>query len=70
MEPTGDGGSASADRVLDADGKVALPGLIDAHRHTDFALVQELFSEFGGSELLLVDVDSPRFRPYSNLSTG
>ncbi|QDX39373.1 amidohydrolase family protein [Salarchaeum sp. JOR-1] len=42
----------SADRVIDAGGKVVLPGLIDAHRHTDFTLVQGLFSELEGEELL------------------
>ncbi|ELZ43074.1 cytosine deaminase-like metal-dependent hydrolase [Halorubrum californiense DSM 19288] len=43
---------STADRVIDASGKVVIPGLIDAHRHTDFALVQGLFSELGGGELL------------------
>lgn len=47
----GDRGAA-ADHVIDASGKVVLPGLIDAHRHTDFTLVQGLFSELGGAELL------------------
>jgi cytosine/adenosine deaminase-related metal-dependent hydrolase len=42
----------SADRVINADGKVVMPGLIDAHRHTDFTLVQGLFSELKGDELL------------------
>jgi cytosine/adenosine deaminase-related metal-dependent hydrolase len=36
---------ATASRVIDADGKVVMPGLVDAHRHTDFTLVQGLFSE-------------------------
>jgi 5-methylthioadenosine/S-adenosylhomocysteine deaminase len=44
--------NASADHVIDADGKVVMPGLVDAHRHTDFTLVQGLFSELGGEELL------------------
>ncbi|ESP89776.1 cytosine deaminase-like metal-dependent hydrolase [Candidatus Halobonum tyrrellensis G22] len=38
--------------MIDASGKVVIPGLIDAHRHTDFTLVQGLFSELGGGELL------------------
>jgi cytosine/adenosine deaminase-related metal-dependent hydrolase len=42
----------SADHVINADGKVVMPGLIDAHRHTDFTLVQGLFSELKGDELL------------------
>lgn len=42
----------SADHIIDATGKVVIPGLIDAHRHTDFTLVQGLFSELGGQELL------------------
>lgn len=29
-----------------------MPGLIDTHRHTDFTLVQGLFSEFQDAELL------------------
>jgi cytosine/adenosine deaminase-related metal-dependent hydrolase len=41
-----------ADRVIDVDGKIVIPGLIDAHRHTDFSLVQGLFSELQGGELL------------------
>jgi len=44
--------SRSAERTIDADGKVVMPGLIDAHRHTDFTLVQGLFSELEGGELL------------------
>jgi 5-methylthioadenosine/S-adenosylhomocysteine deaminase len=44
--------SSTAEHVIDASGKVVLPGLIDAHRHTDFALVQGLFSELNGTELL------------------
>ncbi|SFH06343.1 5-methylthioadenosine/S-adenosylhomocysteine deaminase [Halopelagius inordinatus] len=43
---------SAAGRVIDASEKVVMPGLIDAHRHTDFALVQGLFSELGGGELL------------------
>jgi cytosine/adenosine deaminase-related metal-dependent hydrolase len=43
---------ADADRVIDVDGKIVIPGLIDAHRHTDFTLVQGLFSELQGGELL------------------
>ncbi|OYR56166.1 amidohydrolase family protein [Halorubrum halodurans] len=43
---------ATASRVIDADGKVVMPGLVDAHRHTDFTLVQGLFSELAGDELL------------------
>ncbi|WP_435101374.1 amidohydrolase family protein [Halarchaeum sp. P4] len=43
---------ASADRVIDADGMVAMPGLVDAHRHTDFALVQGLFSDLEGEAVL------------------
>ncbi|GAA0521089.1 amidohydrolase family protein [Halorubrum aquaticum] len=38
--------------MIDASGKVVIPGLIDAHRHTDFTLVQGLFSELAGDELL------------------
>jgi cytosine/adenosine deaminase-related metal-dependent hydrolase len=41
-----------ADRVIDVDGKILIPGLVDAHRHTDFTLVQGLFSELQGGELL------------------
>jgi cytosine/adenosine deaminase-related metal-dependent hydrolase len=53
VEPTeAADGSASADHVIDAKGKVVLPGLVDAHRHTDFTLVQGMFSELGGEELL------------------
>ena len=53
VEPTDSAdGSQSADRVIDAGGNVVLPGLIDAHRHTDFTLVQGLFSELAGAELL------------------
>ncbi|SEG63749.1 amidohydrolase family protein [Halobellus limi] len=53
VEPTESGDrTATADRVIDASGKVVIPGLIDAHRHTDFTLVQGLFSELDGSELL------------------
>jgi 5-methylthioadenosine/S-adenosylhomocysteine deaminase len=53
VEPTeAADGRASADHVIDAEGKVVLPGLVDAHRHTDFTLVQGLFSELGGEELL------------------
>jgi cytosine/adenosine deaminase-related metal-dependent hydrolase len=44
--------AAAAEHVIDASGKVVIPGLIDAHRHTDFALVQGLFSELDGDELL------------------
>lgn len=43
---------ADADRVIDADGGIVIPGLIDAHRHTDFTLVQGMFSELQGGELL------------------
>jgi cytosine/adenosine deaminase-related metal-dependent hydrolase len=43
---------SSAEHVIDASGKVVIPGLIDAHRHTDFTLVQGLFSELGGEELI------------------
>ena len=43
---------STAEHVIDASGKVVLPGLIDAHRHTDFTLVQGLFSELSGNELL------------------
>ncbi|WP_459808266.1 amidohydrolase family protein [Halopiger thermotolerans] len=43
---------SSAEHVIDASGKVVIPGLIDAHRHTDFTLVQGLFSELSGGELL------------------
>jgi 5-methylthioadenosine/S-adenosylhomocysteine deaminase len=44
--------SSTAEHVIDASGKVVIPGLIDAHRHTDFTLVQGLFSELDGGELL------------------
>jgi len=44
--------NTTAEHVIDASGKVVIPGLIDAHRHTDFTLVQGLFSELGGGELL------------------
>lgn len=40
------------DQIIDVDGKLVIPGLIDAHRHTDFTLVQGLFSELQGGELL------------------
>ncbi|NIC00969.1 amidohydrolase family protein [Halobacterium sp. R2-5] len=43
---------SEAAHVIDAEGKIAIPGLIDTHRHTDFALVQGLFSDLGGAELL------------------
>lgn len=43
---------STAEHVIDASGKVVMPGLIDAHRHTDFTLVQGLFSELEGGELL------------------
>ena len=43
---------STAEHVIDASGKVVIPGLIDAHRHTDFTLVQGLFSELNGTELL------------------
>ncbi|OYR45181.1 amidohydrolase family protein [Halorubrum sp. Ea8] len=43
---------STAEHVIDASGKVVIPGLIDAHRHTDFTLVQGLFSELPGDELL------------------
>ncbi|NHX36503.1 MULTISPECIES: amidohydrolase family protein [Halolamina] len=43
---------STAEHVIDASGKIVIPGLIDAHRHTDFTLVQGLFSELDGSELL------------------
>lgn len=43
---------STAEHVIDASGKVVIPGLIDAHRHTDFTLVQGLFSELDGEELL------------------
>ncbi|WP_245851630.1 amidohydrolase family protein [Halorubrum persicum] len=43
---------STAEHVIDASGKVVIPGLIDAHRHTDFTLVQGLFSELSGGELL------------------
>lgn len=43
---------ADVDRVIDVDGQIEIPGLIDAHRHTDFTLVQRLFSELQGGELL------------------
>ncbi len=53
VEPTEPGDRDSdAERVIDASGKVVIPGLIDAHRHTDFTLVQGLFSELSGDELL------------------
>lgn len=55
VEPTADadgGTAADADRVVDGEGKVAMPGLIDAHRHTDFALVQGLCSDLSGADLL------------------
>lgn len=53
VEPTEDGDRRSgADRVIDASGQVAIPGLIDAHRHTDFSLVQGLFSDLDGGTLL------------------
>jgi cytosine/adenosine deaminase-related metal-dependent hydrolase len=53
VEPTESGDrTATADRVIDASGKIVIPGLIDAHRHTDFTLVQGLFSELDGTELL------------------
>lgn len=43
---------SAPEHVIDASGKVVIPGLIDAHRHTDFTLVQGLFSELDGAELL------------------
>jgi len=46
-----DRGSTAA-HVIDGSGTVVIPGLIDAHRHTDFTLVQGLFSELAGDELL------------------
>jgi 5-methylthioadenosine/S-adenosylhomocysteine deaminase len=53
IESTGPSdGSPTAEHVIDASGRVVIPGLIDAHRHTDFTLVQGLFSELGGDKLL------------------
>ena len=53
VEPTKPGSRPSAAKyVVDADGKVVMPGLIDAHRHTEFTLVQGLFSDLDGEELL------------------
>ncbi|WP_135824280.1 amidohydrolase family protein [Halorussus ruber] len=53
VEPTEEADRrADADRVIDADGQIAIPGLIDAHRHTDFALVGGLFSDLDGDHLL------------------
>ncbi|WP_159900268.1 amidohydrolase family protein [Salinirussus salinus] len=43
---------STASHVIDASGKIVVPGLIDAHRHTDFTLVQGLFSDLDGGELL------------------
>jgi cytosine/adenosine deaminase-related metal-dependent hydrolase len=53
VEPTESGDrDATAAHVIDGSGKIVIPGLIDAHRHTDFTLVQGLFSELDGDELL------------------
>lgn len=53
VEPTASADrSSTAEHVIDGSGKVVIPGLIDAHRHTDFTLVQGLFSELSGGELL------------------
>jgi cytosine/adenosine deaminase-related metal-dependent hydrolase len=53
VEPSSSGTTRpDADRAIDVDGKIVIPGLIDAHRHTDFTLVQGMFSELRGGELL------------------
>jgi len=54
VRPTdeGDRSPAAAARTIDADGDVVVPGLVDAHRHTDFSLVGGLFDDLDPGVLL------------------
>jgi len=53
---------ASAGRVLDASGKVILPGLIDCHIHTSFQLARGLADEVSAQKFLF-----ERMYPYEGL---
>jgi cytosine/adenosine deaminase-related metal-dependent hydrolase len=45
VRPTRDDDAELAETVIDATGQIAMPGLVDTHRHTDFCLVGGLFSD-------------------------
>jgi cytosine/adenosine deaminase-related metal-dependent hydrolase len=42
-----------ADRVIDASGKLAMPGLVNAHAHLELTALLGAFSEFDTSEMFL-----------------